>query len=103
MTDRHVGLVINRLRQEGLLANTLVIFFTDHGISHARGKQFLYDEGTHIPVVVSGPGIVGGTTRTDLIEHIDIAALSLAAAGIEIPRAMQGRNILVLCQCLILG
>ncbi|MDG2130673.1 MAG: sulfatase [Fuerstiella sp.] len=94
VTDRHVGLVINRLRQEGLLANTLVIFFTDHGISHARGKQFLYDEGTHIPVVVSGPGIVGGTTRTDLIEHIDIAALSLAAAGIEIPRAMQGRNIL---------
>ncbi|MCP4174227.1 MAG: sulfatase [Fuerstiella sp.] len=94
VTDRHVGLVINRLRQEGLLANTLVIFFTDHGISHARGKQFLYDEGTHIPVVASGPGIVGGTTRTDLIEHIDIAALSLAAAGIEIPRAMQGRNIL---------
>jgi arylsulfatase A-like enzyme len=96
VTDRHVGLVINRLRQEGLLANTLVIFFTDHGISHARGKQFLYDEGTHIPVVVSGPGIVGGTTRTDLIEHIDIAALSLAAAGIEIPRAMQGRRQLFL-------
>jgi arylsulfatase A-like enzyme len=94
MTDRHVGLVMERLRQEGLLANTLVVFFTDHGISHARGKQFLYDEGTHIPLVVSGPGVGSGTTRTDLVEHIDIAALSLAAAGIEIPQAMQGRNIL---------
>jgi arylsulfatase A-like enzyme len=94
MTDRHVGLVMERLRQEGLLANTLVVFFTDHGISHARGKQFLYDEGTHIPLVINGPGIDSGGTRTDLVEHIDIAALSLAAAGIEIPPAMQGRNIL---------
>ena len=32
------------------------LFFTDHGISHARGKQFLYDEGTHIPIVLRGPG-----------------------------------------------
>ena len=94
MTDRHVGLVIDRLKKEGLLRNTLIAFFTDHGISHARGKQFLYDEGTHIPLVIRGPGVGSGTTRTDLVEHIDIAALSLAAAGIEMPAAMQGRNIL---------
>ena len=34
---------------------------TDHGISHARGKQFLYDEGTHVPFVVRGPGIAKGS------------------------------------------
>ena len=44
ITDRHVGRVIERLKQEKLLKNTLIVFFTDHGISHARGKQFLYDE-----------------------------------------------------------
>lgn len=38
--------------------------------------------------------IAGGKTRADLVEHIDIAALSLAAAGIEIPEKMQGRDIL---------
>ncbi len=94
MTDRHVGLVIERLKQENLLDNTLIVFFTDHGISHARGKQFLYDEGVHIPLIIRGPGIASGTTRTDLVEHVDIAALSLAAAGIEIPDKMQGQDIL---------
>ena len=54
VTDFHVGRVLERLEAEGLLENTLVVFFTDHGISHARGKQFLYDEGTHIPLVVRG-------------------------------------------------
>lgn len=94
ITDHHVGRVIDRLKEEGVLENTLVIFFTDHGISHARGKQFLYDEGAHIPLVISGPGITAGETRTDLVEHIDIAAFSLAAAGIEIPAKMEGDDIL---------
>jgi arylsulfatase A-like enzyme len=94
MTDHHVGLVMARLKKEGLLKNTLIIFFTDHGISHARGKQFLYDEGTHIPLIINGPGIAKKETRRDLIEHIDIAALSLSAAGIKIPKTMQGRDIL---------
>lgn len=94
MTDYHVGLVIQRLRDEKLLGDTLIVFFTDHGISHARGKQFLYDEGTHIPLIIRGPGIPKGTVRTDLVEHIDIAALSLAAAGIEVPPTMQGQNLL---------
>ncbi|MAG94257.1 MAG: sulfatase [Planctomycetaceae bacterium] len=94
MTDRHVGRVMKRLKKEGLLENTLVVFFTDHGISHARGKQFLYDEGTHIPLIVRGPGIAQGGIRRDLVEHIDISTLSLAAAGIEIPKSMQGRDVL---------
>ena len=94
ITDQHVGRVIARLKNEGLLENTLIVFFTDHGISHARGKQFLYDEGAHIPLIIRGPGITSGRTRTDLVEHIDIAAFSLAAAGIEIPKKMQGQNIL---------
>lgn len=94
LTDRHVGRVIERLRKEGLLENTLVVFFTDHGISHARGKQFLYDEGTHIPLIVRGPGIASGNVRRDLVEHIDVAALSLSAAGIDIPESMQGQDIL---------
>lgn len=94
ITDWHVGQVLQRLETEGLLDHTLVIFFTDHGISHARGKQFLYDEGTHIPLILRGPGIAPGTVRQDLVEHIDVAAVSLAAAGIPIPAAMQGRDVM---------
>jgi arylsulfatase A-like enzyme len=44
--------------------------------------------------VIRGPGVAQNSVRTDLIEHIDMAATSLAAAGIEIPSKMQSRNIL---------
>jgi arylsulfatase A-like enzyme len=93
-TDKQTGDVLKRLEAEGILENTVVFFMTDHGISHARGKQFLYDEGTHVPFVVRGPGIGKGKVRDDLIEHIDLAATSLARAGIPIPKWMQGRDVL---------
>jgi arylsulfatase A-like enzyme len=88
-----VGRVVDRLAGEGILDDTLVIFMTDHGISHVRAKQFLYDEGTHVPLVIRGPGIEAGAVRDDLVEHIDLPALSLAAAGLPIPASMQGRDV----------
>ncbi len=93
-TDKEVGDVLDRLETEGILERTVVFFLTDHGISHARGKQFLYEEGLHVPLVIRGPGIEAGKVRDDLVEHIDLAATSLALAGIEIPEWMQGRNLL---------
>ncbi|MCB1236384.1 MAG: sulfatase-like hydrolase/transferase, partial [Verrucomicrobiae bacterium] len=91
-TDVEVGRILGRLREQGLLRNTAVFFLTDHGISHARGKQFLYEEGIHIPFVVWGPGLVpGGTVRDDLVALIDLGAASLQLAGIAVPDWMQGR------------
>jgi arylsulfatase A-like enzyme len=93
-TDKQVGDVLKRLEAEGIRDQTVVFFLTDHGISHARGKQFLYDEGIHVPFVIRGPGVERGLVRDDLVEHIDLAATSLALAGIEVPKGMQGRNVL---------
>jgi arylsulfatase A-like enzyme len=93
-TDRVVGEIVERLTKEGILEKTVILFLTDHGISHARGKQFLYEEGIHVPFVIRGPGIAKGRKRDDLIEHIDMAAVSLALAGIPIPKSMQARDVL---------
>lgn len=92
LTDAHVGRVLDRLDREGILDGTLVVFLTDHGWSHARAKQFLYDEGTHVPLVVRGPGVPRAAVRKDLVEHIDVAALTLAAAGVAPPPALQARD-----------
>jgi arylsulfatase A-like enzyme len=92
ITDHQAGDIIERLRHEGILDETIIFFITDHGVSHGRGKQFLYDEGTHIAFVASGPGLPKGQRRKDLIEHIDMAAMSLALAGIPLPETMQARN-----------
>ena len=94
LTDKFVGDIMERLKEEGDYENTVVLFMTDHGISHARGKQFLYDEGLHVPLVIAGPTIKAGQVRDDLVEHIDIAALSLGLAGIDIPEYMQAQDIL---------
>ena len=91
-TDIEVGRILYRLEKDGSLENTIVFFLTDHGISHARGKQFLYEEGILIPFVVWAPGLLPqGKVRDEFIAHIDLGATSLQLAGIPIPESMQGR------------
>ena len=91
-TDYEVKHILNRLDKEGIADNTIVIFLTDHGISHARDKQFLYEGGIHVPLIIRWPGrIKPGTVRDDLISHIDISSSSLYMAGIPVPDYMEGR------------
>jgi arylsulfatase A-like enzyme len=93
-TDEEVGHVMQRLEDEGIAGNTVIIFMTDHGISHVRGKQFLYEEGTHIPFIVWAPGRVPeGAVRDDFVAHIDMAATSLHFARIPIPEYMEARTL----------
>ena len=90
--DWEVGRLMKRLEDEGVADNTAVFFFTDHGVSHARGKQFLYEEGIKIPLIVRAPGrISAGSVRDDLVAHIDITATTLDFAGVGIPESMEGR------------
>lgn len=90
--DWEVGQILDRLNREGVADSTVVFFVTDHGVSHARGKQFLSEEGAKVPLIVRAPGrIEPGTVREDLAAHIDITASSLAFAGIEVPGWMEGR------------
>jgi arylsulfatase A-like enzyme len=90
--DKLVGRLLARLEEEKILEHTLIAFFCDNGISHARGKQFLYDEGMRTPLILRGPRIPRGAVREDLVQHIDLAAVSLASAGLSIPKGMQGRD-----------
>lgn len=93
-TDAHVGEILQSLQDAGVADDTVVFFWTDHGVSHLRGKQFLYDEGIHVPLVVQFPdNLGGGRVRDDFVVQIDVAATSLSLAGIPTPRYIQGRNL----------
>ncbi len=93
--DRKTGEFLDRLEQEGLADNTLVVFFGDHGRPHVRGKQWLYDPGLHTPLILRWPGhLEPGEVRDGQVSLIDLAPTSLAAAGLEIPGFMQGVDIL---------
>lgn len=92
--DVEVGQILQSLEEAGVADNTIVFFWTDHGISHVRGKQFLYEEGIRVPLIVLFPdGRHSGQTRSDLVLQIDVAATSLALAGIPIPDHVQGRDL----------
>jgi len=90
--DRKVGLVLDRLEEDGLVDNTIVFFFGDHGRAHVRGKQFLYEGGIHVPLIIRWPGhIESATVVDDLVSAIDFGPTSLSLAGIEPPRHLQGQ------------
>ena len=90
--DMRVGETLQRLEDEGIAENTIVIFFADHGRAMTRCKQWLYDGGIHVPLIVRYPDHrQAGAVNDNLISAIDITATTLDMAGIEPPANMQGR------------
>jgi len=95
LVDNEVGKILQRLKEEGLADNTFVFFVGDQGSPMMRHKQFLYDGGTHTPLMVRFPnGENAGEVRDELISNIDLSATSLQLAGLDIPAYMQGQNFL---------
>ncbi len=97
ITDEKVGEIIKDLSDNGLLENTIVFFFSDHGMRLTRNKQFLYDGGLHVPLIIADftnkvDRLAPGMVKEDLINGLDIGTGSLALANIEIPSYMEGQN-----------
>ena len=96
ITDNKVGLIIDELRENSLLENTIVFFFSDHGMRMTRNKQFLYDGGLHVPLIIADfrerSSLGAGTTDDALISGLDLGTSALALAGIQIPDYMEGVN-----------
>jgi uncharacterized sulfatase len=92
LLDRKIGAVLDALDNDGLTGNTLVIFFGDNGRCLLRGKQWLYDAGIHVPMIMRWPGqLKRAEVREDPSVAIDMTATTLWAAGGSIPPNMQGR------------
>ncbi len=98
ITDEIVGQIIDQLQSDGELENTVIFFFSDHGMRLWRHKQFCYDSSLQVPFIVNWAGYpdrIGGsgTVRNDLVNGLDMAASTLALAGIPIPAYMESRNL----------
>lgn len=97
ITDERVGDIIQQLKESGLLDNTIVFFFSDHGMRMTRHKQFLYEGGIRVPLIIAdftkSTNIKQGTTNDDLVSGIDLGPSSLALANILIPDYIEGKSI----------
>jgi arylsulfatase A-like enzyme len=74
--------------------NTIIVITADHGIALPRGKQFIYDEGLHIPLIIRWPSrIPAGGVSTELVSNLDIVPTILDLAGMPRPAYLQGRSL----------
>ncbi len=95
LMDDYVGGILKRLDDEGLSKNTVVIFTSDHGRCMVRDKQFLYDGGIRIPLLMRWPGqLPAGSVDTDLHSSIDISATILKITGATLPSYLEGKPFL---------
>lgn len=97
--DAVCGRVLEELERQNLLDSTLVIFTTDNGYFHGeRGladKWYPHQESIRVPLIVRDPRLPAaqrGTTRDEFALNVDLAPTILAAAGLEAPAGMQGRD-----------
>ena len=90
--DRQAGEILQRVEDDGLAVNTVVIFWSDHGRGLPRGKRWIYDSGIHVPVIVRWPEhLAAGSTNHELVSTQDLTATTLALAGVKPKEYMHGR------------
>jgi len=93
--DKQVGAVLKQLENDGLLENTIIFFYGDHGGPLPRQKRLIYDSGLKTPLIVRFPNMENaGVSSENLQCFIDLAPTLLSLAGVEAPSYMQGQAFL---------
>jgi N-sulfoglucosamine sulfohydrolase len=99
--DKQVGELLSQLEADGLTDDTIVFFFSDHGLGIPRFKRTLYDSGLHVPLIIRHPSqyqyfspVKAGGRADRLVSFVDFAPTVLSLVGLPIPDYMQGRAFL---------
>lgn len=99
--DQQIGKVVDRLAADGLLEDTFIFYFGDHGGVLPRGKGYAYESGLHVPLVVRIPTkwrhlIDGkpGMRIKGFVSFVDFGPTLLRLAGIKDPQGIDGRPFL---------
>jgi arylsulfatase A-like enzyme len=99
--DYRAGEIIAQLKEDGLWDDTIVIVWADHGVGMPRGKHTVFEQGTHVPLIVRYPKkyqhlapAKPGSVLDDMICLMDMGPSVMKLAGIETPDYMHGRALL---------
>ncbi|MBI1387038.1 MAG: sulfatase-like hydrolase/transferase [bacterium] len=101
--DAQAGEIMSQLEEDGLVDNTIIFYYGDHGPGMPRCKRWPYNSGLSVPMVVYIPDKfkhlrpadyrVGGSSDR-LIGFVDLAPTVISLAGQKPPEHMQGRAFL---------
>ncbi len=100
-TDKGIGTIIEQLKANNMMENTIFVFTSDHGeMMGAQGykpftKLVAYDESIRIPFLISYPGIGKnkGAVVNAPINIPDMLPTLLGLAKIKIPSTIEGDNL----------
>lgn len=100
--DTWVGKIVKELEESGELENTIIFYYGDHGGVLGRSKRFVYETGTHVPLIIRIPErykylypASQSDSRIDrLVSFVDLAPTLLSIIGVDIPAWMQGNAFL---------
>lgn len=94
--DSQVGRVLAKLTELRLDDRTIILLTGDHGYQLGEhglwAKQTLFEEGTHVPLLVAAPGVKPGVCA-GLVEQVDIYPTLAGLAGLGIPGSVQGTSL----------
>ena len=91
--DTQFGRLLAAMDELKLSEDTIVIFTTDHGPFHTRGKGTVYHAGTGISFLMRLPSSMRNGYRVDhLMQNIDFMPTLLEAAGVAAPDDINGRS-----------
>ena len=96
--DEMVGRLVGVLRQTGELSNTYIVFTSDNGLhlgEHRinQKKWTAYEEAIHVPLLVRGPGVPRGVSRSQMALNNDLAPTFTSWAGLTPPGFVDGRSL----------
>lgn len=101
--DDMVERVVNALQSAGELDNTIIVFTSDNGFFEGQhripgGKLLVYEESIRVPLLIRGPGIQKGQTRSQLVNNLDLVATIEELAGAAPGRIPDGNSLTPLFQ-----
>lgn len=94
LLDAQIGKKLEELENAGLLDNTIIFFYSDHGGPLPRGKREHYDSGLKVPFMVRCPEGKNAGRYDELISFVDLAPTVLSIAGIKPPEYIEGQAFL---------
>lgn len=97
--DEQVGRLIHFLKEKNLYENSIIVLSGDHGESLGEHGEkthgfFIYNATMHVPLIIHLPGNLAGLTLSNPVSLVDLMPAILASLGIDVPRQVQGTNLL---------
>ncbi len=95
--DRQIGRFLHSLKENPRGRETFIMLVSDHGWHLGEKKHWckgaIWEQTTHIPFIVRGPGVKPGTKCTQPASLIDVYPSLVDFAGLEIPVWLDGTSV----------